>query len=109
MKRKPLIAGLIAGSLGLFGAGVSYTAEAIHTAQALKHAQAATKESTVKGIQEHAKVSLEHVQAAEKAKEAGTEHLAAAETALNDALKAKDAGSAKKAAESAVSHLEMIK
>ncbi|MGH8513326.1 MAG: hypothetical protein ACREV8_05180, partial [Gammaproteobacteria bacterium] len=71
-------------------------------------AQAAAKESTVQGIQEHAQVSLTHVQAAEQAKETGAEHLTAAETALNNALKAQDAGSAKIAAESAESHLKMI-
>ncbi len=106
MKRKTLV-GLIAGSLGLL-AGVGYAAEATHTAQALEHAQAAAQESTLKGIQEHAQVSLTHVQAAEQAKEAGAEHLTAAETALNDALKAQDAGSAKMAVESAESHLKMI-
>ena len=107
MKRKTLV-GLIAGSLGLL-AGVGCSGKAAHTAQALEHAQAAAKESTIQGIQEHAQVSLTHVQAAEQAKEAGAEHLTAAETALNDALKAPDAGSAKMAVESAESHLKMIK
>ena len=107
MKRKTLI-GLIAGSLGLL-AGVGCSGKAAHTAQALEHAQAAAKESTVQGIHEHAQVSLTHVQAAEQAKEAGAEHLSAAETALNDALKAPDAGNAKMALESAESHLKMIK
>jgi len=37
------------------------------------------------------------------------EHLTAAESALNNALKAQDAGSAKMAVESAESHLKMIK
>lgn len=106
MKRKTLVA-LIAGSLGLL-AGVGCSAEATHTAQALEHAQAAAKESTIQGIQEHAQVSLTHVQAAEQAKEAGAEHLTAAESALNNALKAQDAGSAKMAVESAESHLKMI-
>jgi hypothetical protein len=53
-------------------------------------------------------VSLTHVQAAEQAKEEGAEHLTAAKTALNDALRAKDPDSAKKAAETAEGHLEMI-
>jgi hypothetical protein len=108
MKLKTLVVGLIAGAVSMFGATASIAAEASHTAQALEHAQAAAKESTLQGVQEHAKVSLTHVKAAEKAKEKGTDHLGAAETALNDALKAKDAESAKKAAESAVSHLKMI-
>jgi hypothetical protein len=108
MKHNALVVGLIAGSLGLFGAGVGYTAAGTHTAQALEHAEAAAKESLLAGIQEHARVSLTHIQAAEQAKEAGTEHLTAAATALNDALQAKDPGSAKKAAESAENHLEMI-
>jgi len=107
MKRKTVI-GLIAGSLGLL-AGVGCSGKAAHTAQALEHAQVAAKESTIKGIQEHARVSLTHVQAAEQAKEEGAEHLTAAETALNDALKAQDAGSARMAVESAESHLKMIK
>ena len=107
MKRKTLV-GLIAGSLALL-AGVGCSSKSTHTAQALEHAQAAAKESTIKGIQEHAQVSLTHVQAAEQSKEAGAEHLTAAETALNDALKAGDPGSAKMAAESAESHLKMIK
>ncbi|MGH8470433.1 MAG: small metal-binding protein SmbP [Gammaproteobacteria bacterium] len=105
MKRKTLV--LIASSLGLLG-GVGCSSEATHTAQALEHAQAAVKESTIQGIQEHAQVSLTHVQAAEQAKEAGAEHLTAAETALNNALKAQDAGSAKMAVEGAESHLKMI-
>jgi len=104
MKRKTPV-GLIVGSLGLL-AGCS--AEGTHTAQALEHAQVAAKESTIQGIQEHAQVSLTHVQAAEQAKEAGAEHLTAAETALNNALKAQDVGSAKMAAENAESHLKMI-
>lgn len=107
MKHNTLVVGLIAGSLGLFGAGVGYAA-GTHTTQALEHAQTAAKESSLEGIQEHAQVSLTHVQAAEQAKEAGTEHLTAAKTALYDALRAKDTGSAKKAAESAESHLKMI-
>ena len=107
MKRKMLV-GLIAGSLGLL-AGVGCSPKGTHTAQALEHAQAAAKENTIKGIQEHAQVSLTHVQAAEQAKEAGAEHLTAAETALNDALKASDPSGAKLAAESAESHLKMIK
>ena len=107
MKRKILVA-LIAGSLCLL-AGVGCSSKGTHTAQALEHAQAAAKESTIKGIQEHAQVSLTHVQAAEQAKEAGAEHLTAAETALNDALKASDPSGAKLAAESAESHLKMIK
>jgi hypothetical protein len=107
MKHKTLI-GLIAGSLSLL-AGVGCSAQATHTAQALEHAQAAAKESTIQGIQEHAQVSLTHVQAAEQAKEAGAEHLTAAESAFNNALKVQDAGSAKMAAESAESHLKMIK
>ena len=109
MKHNALVVGLLAGSLGLFGAAVGYAAAGTHTVQALEHAQAAAKESTLVGIQEHAQVSLTHVKAAEQAKEAGEEHLTAAGTALNEALKATDAGSAKKAAESAESHLEMIK
>ena len=107
MKCKTLV-GLIAGSLGLL-AGVGCSPKGTHTAQALEHAQAAAKESTIKGIQEHAQVSLTHVQAAEQAKEAGAEHLTAAETALNDALKASDPDGAKLAAESAENHLKMIK
>ena len=107
MKRKTLV-GLIAGSLGLL-AGVGCSGKAAHTAQALEHAPVAAKESTIEGIQEHAQVSLTHVQAAEQAKEAGAEHLTAAETALNDALKAPDTGSARMAVESAESHLKMIK
>ena len=109
MKRKTLAVGLIAGSLGLFGAGVGYAAEAPHTARALEHAQAAAKESTITGIQEHAQLSLARVQVAMKAKEVGAEHLSAAETALNDALKANDTDTAKTAVESAESHLLMIK
>ena len=108
MKRKTLVGLIAAGSLGVL-AGVGCSEKAAHTAQALEHAQAAVKESTIQGIQEHAQVSLTHVQAAEQAKEAGAEHLTAAETALNNALKAQDAGSAKVAAESAESHLKMIK
>jgi hypothetical protein len=108
MKYNTLVAGLIAGSLGLL-VGVGCSSKGTHTAQALEHAQAAAKESTIKGIQEHAQVSLTHVRAAEQAKEAGAEHLTAADTALNDALKAVDPGSAKMAAESAESHLKMIK
>ena len=68
-----------------------------------------TRQSLLEDIQEHAQVSLTHVQAAEEAKEAGAEHLTAAKTALYDALRAKDTGSAKKAVESAESHLKMIK
>jgi hypothetical protein len=109
MKHNTLVAGLLAGSLGLFGAGVGSAAAGTHTAQALEHAQAAAKGSLLEDIPEHAQVSLTHVQAAEQAKEAGSEHLTAAKTALYEALRAKDAGSAKKAAESAESHLEMIK
>jgi len=106
MKHKTLV-GLIAGSLALL-AGVGCSSKSTHTAQALEHAQAAANESTIKGIQEHAQTSLTHVRAAEQAKEAGAEHLTAADTALNDALKAVDPGSAKIAAESAESHLKMI-
>jgi len=109
MKYNTLVAGLVAGSLCLFGAGVGNAAAGTHTAQALEHAQAAAKESLLEDIQEHAQVSLTHVQAAEEAKEAGSEHLTAAKTALYDALRAKDDGSAKKAAQNAESHLEMIK
>jgi hypothetical protein len=110
MKRSNmLVAGLLAGSLALFGAGVGYAAAGTHTAQALEHAQAAAKQSLLEDIQEHAQVSLTHVKAAEEAKEAGAEHLTAAKTALYDALRAKDTGIAKKAVESAESHLEMIK
>jgi hypothetical protein len=86
----------------------SGTSPGTHTAQALEHAEAAAKESSLAGIQEHARVSLTHVQAAEQAKEEGAEHLTAAKTALNDALRAKDPDSAKKAAETAEGHLEMI-
>jgi hypothetical protein len=109
MKRNTLVAWLLAGSLGLFGAGVAYTAAGTHTAQALEHAQAAAKANLLEDVQEHAQVSLTHVKAAEEAKEAGAEHLTAAKTALYDALRAKDDGGAKKAAENAESHLEMIK
>ena len=109
MKHNTLVAGLLVGSLGLFGAGVGYAAAGTHTGQELEHAQAADKQSLLEDIQEHAQVSLTHVQAAEQAKEAGSEHLTAAKTALYDALRAKDAGSAKKAVESAESHLKMIK
>ena len=109
MKRSTLVAGLLTGSLGLFGAGVVYAAAGTHTAQALEHAEAAEKASLLEDIQEHAQVSLTHVKAAEEAKEAGAEHLTSAKTALYDALRAKDAGIAKKAVESAESHLEMIK
>jgi hypothetical protein len=109
MKRNTMVAGLLAGSLSLFGAGVGYAAAGTHTAQALEHAEAADKASLLEDIQEHAQVCLTHVKAAEEAKEAGAEHLTAAKTALYDALRAKDTGSAKKAVESAESHLEMIK
>jgi hypothetical protein len=70
--------------------------------------KAAAKQSLLEDIQEHAQVSLTHVKAAEEAKEPGAEHLTAAKTALYDALRAKDAASAKKAVESAENHLEMI-
>ncbi len=106
MKRKTLF-GLIAGSLALLG--VACSAKATHTAQALEHAQAAAKQGTIKGIQEHAQMSLTHVQAAKQAEEAGAEHLIAAERALKDARKAQDAGSARMAVESAERHLKMIK
>jgi hypothetical protein len=109
MKHNTLVAGLLAGSLGLFGAGVGYATAGTHTGQALEHAQAAAKQSLLEDIQEHAQMSLTHVKAAEEAKEAGSEHLTAAKTALYDALRAKDTGGAKKAVESAESHLEMIK
>ncbi len=75
MKHNMLVAGLLAGSLGLFGAGAGYAAAGTHTAQALEHAQAAAKENLLEDIQEHAQVSLTHVKAAEEAKEAGAEHL----------------------------------
>jgi hypothetical protein len=61
--------------LGLFGAGVGNAAAGTHTGQALEHAQAAAKEKLLEDIQEHAQVSLTHVQAAEEAKEAGSERL----------------------------------
>jgi hypothetical protein len=89
--------------LCLFGAGVGNAAAGTHTAQALEHAQAAAKESLLEDIPEHAP----HVQAAEQAKEAGSEHPTAAKTALYEALRAKDTGSSKKAVESAESRLEM--
>jgi Small metal-binding protein len=86
MKRNTMVAGLLGGSLSLFGAGVGYAAAGTHTAQALEHAEAADKASLLEDIQEHAQVSLTHVKAAEEAKEAGAEHLTAAKTALYDAL-----------------------
>jgi hypothetical protein len=58
-----LVAGLLAGSLCLFGAGVGNAAAGTHTAQALEHAQAAAKGSLLEDIPEHAP----HVQAAEQA------------------------------------------
>jgi hypothetical protein len=53
MKHNALVVGLIAGTLSLFAAGVGYAAGGTHTAQALEHAEAAAKESSLAGIQEH--------------------------------------------------------
>jgi hypothetical protein len=75
VKHNTLVAGLLASSLGSVRRRVGYAASGAHTTQALEHAQAAAKEKLLEDIQEHAQVSLTHVQAAEEAKEAGSERL----------------------------------
>jgi hypothetical protein len=99
IKKTPnaLLAGIVL-TLCSFGA---YAAES-HIAQALKHAEAATKAADGKAIAEHADTAKSHAVIA-------IEHLNAAVKSLDDASdhgKQGHADLAKKAAEEAVSHLK---
>ena len=93
--------GLTAGTLLTVASFGAYAGES-HTAQALKHAEAAAKADDVKAITEHAEAAKTHAKTAD-------EHLDAGITSLNDAIdhgKMKHADLAKKSAEEAVTHLK---
>lgn len=90
--------------LGISLAGASfatYAAES-HIAEAIKHAEAASKATDGKTITEHAETAKTHASAA-------SEHLTAGIKSLNDAIdhgKMGHAELAKKSTEEAVSHLK---
>lgn len=100
MKQTKLTALLI--GLALTGASsFAYAAES-HMAEALKHAEAATKATDGKTVAEHATAAKTHAATA-------SEHLAAGIKSLDDAIdhgKQGHADIAKKSAEEAVTHLK---
>jgi Small metal-binding protein len=109
---KPIVCALVAGMLGLFGAGIAYAGEhETHAAEAIKHAEAAANEGqkgSAAAVAEHAQEALKHAEMAQKVK--ADPHVAEAEKALKEAVEHGNMGHADvagKAAENAVSHLKM--
>ncbi len=100
MKIIPLCIGIVLSATSSF----SHAAES-HTAEALKHAEAATKANDGKKIAEHAEAAKGHATVA-------SEHLTAGIKSLDDAIdqgKLGHADVAKKSAEEAVTHLKAAK
>lgn len=95
------ISSLWAGLILIFCSFYAY-AEESHIAQAIKHAEAATKAQGGKAIAEHAETAKTHAKTAD-------EHLDAAIKSLDDSIaqgKLRHDDLAKKSAEEAITHLK---
>ncbi len=108
--KEVVAAGMIA-ALSVFGAGVAAGEHDSHTAEALKHAEAAVaegKQGSAKALAEHAQQALTHAERAAKAKP--DPQITEAQKALKATIEHGNKGHAEvatKSAENAVSYLKM--